>query len=246
MVWAGIPTGSILEPRSALDKHFFRWYMIRWAIPALLATLLSVAVAAQTAPSVLAGERVRISAPAHGIDSRVGSVVAWTADTLIVQWDGGGDAAFLPASSVRMLAVSHGSHRGRLRRGLMGAAGGALATAGVIWVAVHTSDDPSAELFGLIYGQVLVPAGALVGGVGGALTAPVRERWRPVSLGVLDRSGLGGEAAPLARRARVRVVAPAVLDRPVTGEVLDARRHADPCDRRRRRAADPRRRCPAT
>ena len=105
----------------------------------------------------------------------------------------------------------------------MGAAGGALVTAGVIWVAVQTSDDPSAELFGLIYGQVLVPAGALVGGIGGAVTAPVRERWRPASLGILDPSSLGGEAIPLARRARVRVVAPAVLDRPVTGEILDGR-----------------------
>lgn len=110
MVWAGTPTGSILEPRSGLYKRLLRWYMIRSAIPALLATLLAVAVAAQTAPSVGAGDRVRVSAPAHGIDSRVASVVARTADTLIVQWEGGGDAAFLPMSSVRMLEVSHGSH----------------------------------------------------------------------------------------------------------------------------------------
>ncbi len=131
--------------------------------------------------AVLPGDRVRLSHPGEG--TRTGTVVALTADTLEVRFEGRTEPAHLPLAQLTRLDVSRGREPGK-RSGagvgfLLGAAiggiGGAVSSTDCSANDFCAGPGPSALMGALVLGGV----GALIGR--GYYMAPF-EKWEPVSL----------------------------------------------------------------
>jgi hypothetical protein len=136
-----------------------------------------VTIASQELPPVKPGDRVRATAPTLSLSPFVGTVVAFQADSLMVQRDTGTWRVSL--ASLTRLDVSQGrrSHAG-LGAGiglLVGAGVGAAIGSGCHAVVVPVSSEGGCIAVGA---AVFGGAGALIGAVTGALART--ERWAEV------------------------------------------------------------------
>lgn len=157
---------------------------------ALLAVLLALPAAAQQAPPVQAGDRIRI-VPADGARPFAATVVQVLPDSLVLV--ARGDTARAAWSTLGHVYVSRGSRRGRtmLRYAGIGFAAGAVV--GAVG-GFADGDDPrdcwlvcfSAEEKALLLGASLGVVGGTVGLVAGAV-APA-EQWVPASRPVAAES----------------------------------------------------------
>jgi len=166
---------------------------MRRLLPVLLVGLfmLPQALAGQ---SIVPGNRVRVTHPGEG--TRVGTVVALTADSLEVRFAGRSDASHMSLDQVSRVDVSRGKERRVLRRAGVGFLVGA--GVGAVTGAISESQcEPETDFIclgadgGALLGGVLLGA---VGGVVGAIAglAP-SERWERVHV----------------ERPRIGIIAPA-------------------------------------
>ena len=153
--------------------------------------MIPQAVAGQ---AIAPGSRVRVTHPGEG--TRVGTVVALTADTLEVRFAGRSDAALMPLDQVTRVDVS----RGRERRVLRRAGVGFFVGAGIGAVSGAISESqcrPETDYICLSAGGGALVGGAFFGTVGGLVGAIAglvpSERWERVSV----------------ERRRIGIVAPA-------------------------------------
>jgi hypothetical protein len=155
-------------------------------IASLVAALVLAApptLAAQQESLLAPGERIRVSAPALGIEQLVCTVSAFSPDSVVVE--DRGTLLALPLVSVTKLEVYRGQRsqagKGAVTGLLVG--GGAGALFGLIAVGASEAGDWGA---GYVLGGALICAG-LGGGVGALIGAGVGqrrlvERWEPVLL----------------------------------------------------------------
>ena len=140
------------------------------------------------------GSRVRVTHPGEG--TRVGTVVALTADTLEVRFAGRSDAALMSLDQVSRVDVSRGKERRVLRRAgvgfLVGAGIGAVSGA-----IAESQCDPATDFICLGADGGALLGGVFLGAVGGIVGAIVglapSERWERVHV----------------ERRRIGIVAPA-------------------------------------
>jgi hypothetical protein len=140
---------------------------------------------AGAASAVAPGARVRVTSP--GGEPRVGTLVALTPDTLVARW-AAGDSGAVALAQVTGLEVS----RGLRARPWQGAGYGLLTGAGIGGVIGLVSyrgcggrdnciESGNAGTNAAAAALVIGAAGALVGGVVGALSRS--EAWQPVAAG---------------------------------------------------------------
>jgi hypothetical protein len=139
----------------------------------MTALLVPAALPAQYATSYgpVVGSRVRVTAPTMTEGRAYGSLLAFGADSLVLDMSGRATVR-LPVSALTRVEVSDGPDRGlsALRGGAIGAiAGGVLGTVGM------RREDGLARLVGSIVGSGM---GLFIGAAVGGFTAP--ERWRAV------------------------------------------------------------------
>ena len=158
-------------------------------------------------PTIAVGTRVRVTHPGEG--RRVGTVLAFTSDSLTVRWDAADAASTLPLARVTRVEVSRGrlsrKRRGAGRGFLVGASAGALLGLTMYEKPACARDaiDGWCQDFGRVGGAV--GSGLLIGGVGAAVGAIVgsrqRDRWQEVTLD--------------AKRARVGLFTPSSRERTI-------------------------------
>ena len=160
-----------------------------------------VTIASQELPPLKPGDRIRVAAPTLSPGPLVGTVVAFEADSLMVQR--GTDTWRLSLASLTRLEMSQGrrSHAG------LGAGIGLLVGAGVravIGSGCHAVVVPVSSGVGCIAvgAAVIGGAGALVGAVTGALVRT--ERWAEVPLDRLRVSFTSDRGGALTIRASLR------------------------------------------
>jgi hypothetical protein len=176
---------------------------MRRQLAALLVTLLILPqlVSGQTA---VPGDRVRFTHPDEG--TRIGTVVAMTADTLEVLIPGRREAALLPLDQMTRLDVSRGTGR-HLRRAAVGFTVGAGVGA-LAGYATGTNDCTKQGLFCIDRGGSALLVGAflgVLGGVGGLIAGVVpTEKWERISL-ERRRVSLVGPAAGRGRAVGLRI-----------------------------------------
>lgn len=156
-----------------------------WIGLSLLAAASALAAnecAAQGGGAVAVGSRLRIPEQANASTHGTGTVVALTADSVAVQFDGSpARAATLPIADLRLAQIATGHDRARW--GLRGSAIGALIGAVAMVVSLHSGKSSDIPEFDTALESAVTPTAALVGLVGGgaigfavgALSAP--ERW---------------------------------------------------------------------
>jgi hypothetical protein len=136
-------------------------------------------IASQQAPRLKPGDRIRAQAPSASPGPLVGTVVAFQADSLMVQGDT--KSWRLSLASITRLDISQGRRsRAGLGAGiglLVGAGVGALIGSGCDAIVVPVSSEAGCVVVGA---AVFGGAGALVGAVTGALMRT--ERWAEVPL----------------------------------------------------------------
>jgi len=158
------------------------------------------------APELARGSRVQVTAPAHGAERVVGTVLSLHSDTLVLAVAGITDSIRLPWSGLTEVQVSRGQQR-QVGGGLVmgGAAGAGL---GIV-LGYAAGDDPpgwfalSAGNKAAIGGVFLGMLGAGIGGLMGARSA--KEKWESVPLGaVATRIGMAprGDGVALVLSAR--------------------------------------------
>lgn len=138
-------------------------------------------------PTIAVGSRVRVTHPGEG--RRVGTVLAFTSDSLTVRWAAAG-LSTLPLAQVTRVEVSRGRHPRKLR----GAGRGFLvgASAGAPLGAAQYEKPECSGSTGLSFcqdfgrGGSAVGSGILIGIAGAAVGAIVgsrrRDRWHEVTL----------------------------------------------------------------
>lgn len=146
----------------------------------LIGVLLVPRVMAGQAPTP--GARVRVTHPGEGV--RLGTMVALTADSLVVRWAGSSDTAHMPLEQVTRLDVSRGMQR---RNPAPRAGVGFLLGASIGAVAGLSSGEDCSSTTGMIcigageaallVGGALGVVGAVVGAASGIGRA---ERWERV------------------------------------------------------------------
>jgi hypothetical protein len=161
------------------------------SLTAMLFLATPTGLLAQRDLPVRPGDRVRLSAPSHGVERLEGTVISLMPDTIVVDR---GEPLALPISSLTRLAVSRDG-KSRTRAGAtVGFWAGAVAGAAIGVASAGPSNplssDPN-EAAGLFVGSAL--AGGVVGlGLGALIGSTIKvHRW---------------EAVPL-HRVRVHVVA---------------------------------------
>jgi hypothetical protein len=127
-------------------------------VPLLILLVLAAGTAAASPPDPVPGERVRVTAPAFGLDKAVGALMESASDSIAFRRDGDTTRVAFLRRQVTRLDVSRGFHR----RTLKGAGLGLLIGAGAGGLLGLTSSDP-----GFIgrSGAAVIGAG-LLGGVG--------------------------------------------------------------------------------
>lgn len=195
-----------------------------WA-PALLCIALLAAgsgVAAQQAPSVLPGERVRVTAP--DLRREVGSVEDVRADTLVFRLRGAAAPMALHLPEVRRLEVSRGNHH-PLRGALVGGAAGGAAGIGVALLMLGSESCEAGDCLTVatLVAIHLPYVTALAGGVAGALRASRTERWVSVPPASLAPAGAVTLPAGIPPGALVRVRARGATARPLVARVVGVR-----------------------
>jgi hypothetical protein len=133
-------------------------------------------VAAQDAPALAAGQRVRITAPTLGLKRQVVTLDAVGGDTLLL----GGDAVrAIPLTSVERLEVFEGRHGHPWRGAGVGFLVGAV-TGAVLGPYTVPGEGDTAEGKAVAGAVLLGAAGALTGVVIGALIKT--DKWEEVPL----------------------------------------------------------------
>ena len=146
---------------------------------------------AQTPVTLQPGMRVRIRAPSSsesllGERTWVGSVLSVRSDTLLLQVTKGGDSVVVLVPKIARLEISSGRSAHTLKGAGIGLLAGASAGA---FLGLLSGDDRSgllsftagekAVVFGLVFGVLGVPFGALIGSIR-------TDHWEEIPLGRLQ------------------------------------------------------------
>ena len=149
-----------------MSRLFAVLLLVLVARPAML-----VGQTASAAAALVPGARVRIAQP--GQESRVGTLVARAADTLLVQWPEFANAVAVPHDAISRLDVSTGRHRNVVKGAVIGVAAGGAAgfilgaasyqpcTSNCIFAPSNAGE--SGTIGGIVGGTLGLVVGSLVG-----------------------------------------------------------------------------------